>query len=165
MDLLLNHNNDYDKARLLAASAKHSADWLNTLTMTSCGLRLDDEAVRVVVSLRLGVDICQHQTCVDICQPHTCVDICQPHTRVDICQPHTCVDICQPHACVDICQPHTCFCGAAVDVEGLHALSCKCNNGRIIRHNNLNDIILHSLTRANIPVTKEHNGLFLTNGK
>ena len=42
-DLLINHTNDYDKARLLAASAKHSADWLNALPITSCGLRLDDE--------------------------------------------------------------------------------------------------------------------------
>ena len=119
-DLLINHTNDYDKARLLAASAKHSADWLNALPITSCGLRLDDEAVRVVVSLRLGLDICQ---------------------------------------------PYTCFCGAAVDVKGSHALSCKRNNGRIIRHNSLNDIILRSLTQANIPVTKEPNGLLRTDGK
>ena len=62
-DLLLNHINDNDKAILLAASAKHSADWLNALPITSCGLRLDDEAVRVTVSLRLGVDICQPHTC------------------------------------------------------------------------------------------------------
>ena len=70
---------------------------------------LDDEAVRVVVSLRLDVDICQ---------------------------------------------PHTCFCGAAVDVKVSHTLSCKRSNGRIIRHDNLSDIILRSLTRANIPATK-----------
>ena len=59
---------------------------------------------------------------------------------------------------VDICQPHTCFCGAAVDVKGSLALSCKRSNGRIIRHNNLNDIILHSLMRTNIPAMKEPNG-------
>ena len=61
--LLLNHTNDYDKARLLAALAKHSTNWLNALPITSCGLRLDDEAFRVAVSLRLGVDICQPHTC------------------------------------------------------------------------------------------------------
>ena len=104
--MLLNHTNNYDKARLLAASAKHSADWLNALPITSCGFYLNDEAVGVAVNLRLGNDICQ---------------------------------------------PHTCFCGAAVNVKGSHALSCKRSNGRIIRHNNLNDIILRSLTRANIP--------------
>ena len=119
-DLLLNHTNDYDKARLLAASAKHSADWLNTIPITSYGLRLDDEAVREAVSLHLGIDICQ---------------------------------------------PHTCFRGAAVDIKGSHALSCKRSNGRIIRYNNLNGIILRSLARVNIPVMKESNGLLRTDGK
>ena len=66
---------------------------------------------------------------------------------------------------VDSCQPHTCFCGAAVDVKRSHALSCKRSNGRIIRHNNLNDIILRSLTRENIPATKESNGLLRPDGK
>ena len=55
-DLLLNHTNDYNKARLLAVSAKYSKDWRNALPIRSCGLRLDDEAVRVAVSLRLAVD-------------------------------------------------------------------------------------------------------------
>ena len=81
---------------------------------------LDDEAVRLVVSLRLDVDICQ---------------------------------------------PHTCFCGATVDVKVSHALSCKRSNGRIIRHDNLSDIILRSLTRANIPATKQPNDLLRTGGK
>ena len=122
--MMMNDNTcDYDKARLLAASAKHSADWLNALTIISCGLRLDDEAVRVAVSLRLSVDICQSLTC---------------------------------------------FCGVAVDVKGSqssHALSCKCSNGKIIWHNNLNDAILRSLTRANIPATKKPNGLLRTDSK
>ena len=116
-DLLSNHINDYDKARLLATSAKHSAEWLNALSIISCGLRPDDEAVRVAVSLCLGIDICQ---------------------------------------------PHTCFCGATVDVKGSHALSHTCSNGRIIRHNNLKDIIL---TRVNIPAMKELISLLQTDGK
>ena len=62
-DLLLNHTNDYDKARLLATSARHSADWLNVLPITPCKLRLNNEAVRVAVSLRLVVDICQTHIC------------------------------------------------------------------------------------------------------
>ena len=33
-DLLLSHINNYDKARLVAASAKHSADWLNVSPIT-----------------------------------------------------------------------------------------------------------------------------------
>jgi len=37
------------KARYLASMALHSGDWLLALPITSCGLRLDDEAVRVAV--------------------------------------------------------------------------------------------------------------------
>src|SRR5678815_4798139 len=32
--------------------------------LTSCGLRLDDEAVRVAVGLRLGVPLCEPHSCV-----------------------------------------------------------------------------------------------------
>ena len=42
------------KARFLAAAAPHSGDWLLALPVTSCGLRLTEEAVRVAVALRLG---------------------------------------------------------------------------------------------------------------
>ena len=33
------------------------------LPVTSCGLRLDDEAIRVAVGLRLGVNLCKPHTC------------------------------------------------------------------------------------------------------
>jgi len=52
-----------DKARLLAISADHSSDWLYALPISSCGLRLDDEAIRVAVGLRLGLELCQVHTC------------------------------------------------------------------------------------------------------
>ena len=55
---------NYDKARLLAASIKHSGDWLYAIPISSCGLRLDDQAVRIAIGLRLGVDICQLHTCI-----------------------------------------------------------------------------------------------------
>ena len=42
----------------LSASSPHSGDWLYALPITSCGLRLDDEAVRVAVGLRLGSSLC-----------------------------------------------------------------------------------------------------------
>ena len=51
------------KATFLAASATHSGDWMFSLPITSCGLRLDDEAVRVAVSLRLGSSICVPHSC------------------------------------------------------------------------------------------------------
>jgi hypothetical protein len=52
-----------DRARLMAVSAPHSGDWLHALPITACGLRLDDEAVRIAVGLRLGCAICEPHTC------------------------------------------------------------------------------------------------------
>ena len=55
----------YHRARLTAVKAPHSGDWLNALPITSCGLRLEDDAIRVAVGLRLGASLCEpHQyTC------------------------------------------------------------------------------------------------------
>jgi len=47
----------------LAAVARHSEYWLLALPVSSCGLRLDDEAVRVAVSLSLGCSVCVAHTC------------------------------------------------------------------------------------------------------
>jgi hypothetical protein len=51
------------KASFLAASSQHSGDWLAVLPIASCGLRLDDEAVRVAVALRLGMNLCIPHAC------------------------------------------------------------------------------------------------------
>ena len=40
-------NSSYGRASFLAACAEHSGDWLFALSLASCGLHLDDEAVRV----------------------------------------------------------------------------------------------------------------------
>ena len=48
-----------DRARILAVTSEHAGDWLNALPITSCGLRLVDEAVRIGVGLRLGLQICE----------------------------------------------------------------------------------------------------------
>lgn len=53
----------YDVARLTAVSAPHSGDWLHARPIAACGLRLDDEAVRVAVGLRLGANLCHPHTC------------------------------------------------------------------------------------------------------
>jgi len=45
------------------AAAPPSSDWLLALPVTSCGLRLTDEAVRVAVALRLGCSACVTHTC------------------------------------------------------------------------------------------------------
>jgi len=43
--------------------APHSEDWLLALPIANCGLRLDDEAARVAVSMRLGLALCAPHSC------------------------------------------------------------------------------------------------------
>ena len=62
--LLESTSNGQDKARLFAVSAPHSGDWLKALPLSSYGLRLDDEAIRVAVGLRLGTSLCEAHTCI-----------------------------------------------------------------------------------------------------
>ena len=45
------------EARLLATSAPHIDDWLIALPVTSCGLHMNNEAVRVAVALRLELPL------------------------------------------------------------------------------------------------------------
>ena len=42
----------------LAATAPYSGDWLLSSPFTACGLRLEDNAVRIAVALSLGVNLC-----------------------------------------------------------------------------------------------------------
>ena len=49
-----NASTDRDRARLIAVASLDSGDWLHALPVCSCGLRLDDEAIRVAIGLRLG---------------------------------------------------------------------------------------------------------------
>ena len=61
---LMNHTpGPIDKARLLAVSAPHAGDWLMAMPISSCGLRLDNEAIRVAVGLRLGCRLCTEHRC------------------------------------------------------------------------------------------------------
>ena len=53
------HHDPRDRATLLITSAIHSGDWLHALSITSCGLRLENEAVRLAVGFRLGVPTCE----------------------------------------------------------------------------------------------------------
>ena len=62
-NLLENAPDAPSRAHLLAASAPESEAWLNALPLSSLGLRMDDNAVRVAVGLRLGVPLCHPHLC------------------------------------------------------------------------------------------------------
>ena len=51
------------KARLLAVQRKESGAWLTAMPASSLGLRMEDDAVRVAVSLRLGSSLCVPHRC------------------------------------------------------------------------------------------------------
>ena len=51
------------RSRLLAASRKESGAWLNALPVSSLGLCMDNNTVRVAVGLRLGSLLCRPHTC------------------------------------------------------------------------------------------------------
>jgi len=61
--LMASLNDEREKATFLAATAPHSGAWLSALPIAACGLRLDDEAVRVAVALRLGLNVCVPHQC------------------------------------------------------------------------------------------------------
>ena len=57
--LLETQTAEYHRARLLATRAAHICDWLHAIPISACGLRVNDEALRVAVGLRLGAELCQ----------------------------------------------------------------------------------------------------------
>ena len=50
-------------ARLLAAMAKEPGAWLGVMPISSVGLRLDDDTIRVAVGLRIGASLCSPHLC------------------------------------------------------------------------------------------------------
>ena len=62
-NLLETSQNQQSQARLLAVACPESGAWLNALPITSIGLRMDDEVVRVAVGLRLGLPLGRSHTC------------------------------------------------------------------------------------------------------
>ncbi len=48
---------------MLDSASKESGAWLHALPVTSLGLRLDDDSVRIAVGLRLGDPFCGPHSC------------------------------------------------------------------------------------------------------
>ena len=61
--LYQSNHRQYHQARLRAVSGIHASDWLHALPIASCGLRMDDETIRIIVGLRLGANICERHLC------------------------------------------------------------------------------------------------------
>jgi len=57
--LLSQYSEPYHMARLLAAAAPHSGDWLHALHISAYNLHLEDNAIRMAVGLRLGSATCE----------------------------------------------------------------------------------------------------------
>ena len=55
--ILASCKDDESKARLLAASSVESGAWLNAPPVSSLGLRMSDEAIRIAVGLRVGASL------------------------------------------------------------------------------------------------------------
>eukprot|EP00731_Ephydatia_muelleri_P014469 Em0008g189a len=62
-ELLATAPDPLSKARLLSASKKESGSWLHTLPVTSLGLRMDDNTIRIAIGLRLGTPLCIPHLC------------------------------------------------------------------------------------------------------
>ena len=53
----------FNTGRLLAISAPHGGDWLHALPLATCGLKLDNEAIKIAVGLHLGINLCEPHQC------------------------------------------------------------------------------------------------------
>ena len=42
---------------------------------------------------------------------------------------------------LNLCEPHSCSCGGAVEVKGIHGLSCKRSAGGFICYQQVNDLV------------------------
>src|SRR4051812_36989462 len=66
---------------------------------------------------------------------------------------------------LNVCVPHKCQCGSDVDACDSHAFVCKRAQGRITRHQALNDMVARAFSSAGIPVMKKPTGLTRNDGK
>lgn len=52
------------RARLIAAAAPHSGDFLHAVPCSAVGTRLDDTSLRLAVALRIGANMCSPHSCI-----------------------------------------------------------------------------------------------------
>jgi hypothetical protein len=64
IEVMSNAQTPARRARLIAAAALHSGDFLQAVPCSSLGMRLDDTALYIAVSLHLGATMCAPHTCV-----------------------------------------------------------------------------------------------------
>ena len=65
----------------------------------------------------------------------------------------------------NVCESHKCRCGANMDKQGLHGLSCKYSAGRHSRHSALNDVIKRALQKSGLDCVLEPVGTDRGDGK
>ena len=61
--LLASCNNQTSRSRLMGTASKESGAWLNAPPISSLGLRMSNEAVRIAIGPRLGTPICLPHSC------------------------------------------------------------------------------------------------------
>ena len=66
---------------------------------------------------------------------------------------------------LNVCLAHQCRCGATVQSDGLHPLSCRFSAGRFPRHSAINNIIKRSLDTADLHSILEPVGLDRGDGR
>ena len=62
-ELFDNASGPLDQARLRAATASHSGDWLLVPQITAVGLRMTNETIRIATGMILGISICEPHFC------------------------------------------------------------------------------------------------------
>src|SRR5207244_65041 len=54
---------EFQRARTRASQHSTSGAWLQALSISSVGLKMDDEVVRIAFELRLGLNLCEPHLC------------------------------------------------------------------------------------------------------